>query len=198
MFRLFLEMLAPSPAASILDVGVSSDTVYQGTNYFEAWWPRKEGIVALGFEDAAFLERIYPGLRFLRGDARSLPFRDGAFDYVHSSAVIEHAGSEGDQTRLISESLRVASRAVFLTTPNRWFPVELHTTLPLLHWLPKAWHRRLLRRLGRADHAEEANLNLLGAADVRKLSLAAGARSIRILGVRTWGWPSNLVAIVEK
>jgi hypothetical protein len=26
---------------------------------------------------------------------------------------------------------------VFLSTPNRWFPVETHTLLPFVHWLPR-------------------------------------------------------------
>ena len=34
------------------------------------------------------------------------------------------------------------SRRFFITTPNRWFPVELHTCLPLVHWLPDAVSHR--------------------------------------------------------
>jgi hypothetical protein len=26
---------------------------------------------------------------------------------------------------------------VFVSTPNRWFPVETHTLVPLVHWLPR-------------------------------------------------------------
>ena len=26
---------------------------------------------------------------------------------------------------------------MFVTTPNRWFPIEVHTRLPLVHWLPE-------------------------------------------------------------
>jgi len=37
----------------------------------------------------------------------------------------------------VAEALRVAPR-VFVTTPNRWFPIELHTRAPLVHWLPDA------------------------------------------------------------
>jgi hypothetical protein len=38
----------------------------------------------------------------------------------------------------------VARKAFFLTNPNRWCPVEVHTALPPLHWLPKAAYRSLL------------------------------------------------------
>ena len=49
--------------------------------------------------------------------------------------MIEHVGGEDEQRRFVAEALRVGRRA-FITTPNRWFPVEVHTRLPLVHWLP--------------------------------------------------------------
>jgi hypothetical protein len=33
---------------------------------------------------------------------------------------------------------------VFVTTPNRWFPLEVHTLLPFVHWLPAEARDRLL------------------------------------------------------
>jgi hypothetical protein len=62
---------------------------------------------------------------------------------VHSAAVIEHVGSFARQCDFLKECCRVARRAVFVTTPNRWFPVEFHTILPLVHWLPKPAFRTL-------------------------------------------------------
>jgi hypothetical protein len=40
---------------------------------------------------------------------------------------------------------------VFLTTPNRSFPIEVHTRLPLVHWLPDAIAHRVYRGLGKED-----------------------------------------------
>ena len=76
-----------------------------------------------------------PGSPTSQGDACALPFPDGAFDVVHSNAVIEHVGGRERQEAFVREALRVGRR-VFLTTPNRWFPIEVHTRLPLVHWLP--------------------------------------------------------------
>ena len=28
---------------------------------------------------------------------------------------------------------------VVISTPNRFYPIEFHTKLPLLHWLPKTF-----------------------------------------------------------
>ena len=77
-----------------------------------------------------------PGIAYVQGDACALPFADGAFDVVHSNAVIEHVGGRDRQEAFVREALRVGRR-VFLTTPNRWFPIEVHTRLPLVHWLPE-------------------------------------------------------------
>jgi hypothetical protein len=43
----------------------------------------------------------------------------------------------------VHELCRVARR-VFVTTPNRHFPLEVHTLLPFVHWLPKGPRERLL------------------------------------------------------
>jgi hypothetical protein len=55
---------------------------------------------------------------------------------------------------------------VFVTTPNRWFPVEVHTKLPLVHWLPeRAAHAAY--DLARVPWAKENHL--LGPAGLRAL-----------------------------
>ena len=64
-----------------------------------------------------------------------LPFDDGEFDLAVSFAVLEHVGSTAQQRRFIGELARVAP-AFIAYTPYRYFPVEMHTLLPLLHWLP--------------------------------------------------------------
>ena len=57
----------------------------------------------------------------------------------------------------------------WLTTPNRWYPVDFHTLLPLLHWLPRPWHRALLRWLGQDFYAQPHNLHLLSRGEVLDL-----------------------------
>ena len=72
----------------------------------------------------------------MRADGRDLPFADGEFDLGFSNAVVEHvAGGREGQRRFVHELCRV-SGSVFVTTPNRWFPLEVHTLLPFVHWLP--------------------------------------------------------------
>jgi SAM-dependent methyltransferase len=94
----------------------------------------------------------FPQVRTVRADGRELPFADGEFDVAFSNAVVEHvAGGREGQRAFIRELCRVAKR-VFVTTPNRWFPLDPHTLLPLVHWLPPGQRRdRVLRARGFDD-----------------------------------------------
>jgi hypothetical protein len=113
--------------------------------------------------------------------------------------VLEHVGSAQNQAGFIHEAARVARKAFFLTTPNRWFPVELHTAIPLAHWLPKPMYRTLLRGIGQKDLADEANLNLVGAGELRRIVESAGPQverfDVTISAVDLAGWPANLLLI---
>jgi hypothetical protein len=198
MFDRFLAVMAPAPDDTILDIGVTSDRSYPSSNYFEKWYPHKAAVTAAGLDDAAFLEKEFPGLRYVRADACELPFADRSFDFVHSSAVIEHVGSAVRQARMIAECARVARKGLFLTTPNRWFPVEFHTVVPLLHWLPPAAFRAIMRRTGRDFFAEEANLNLMSGESLRRAAIVAGADkrfAVEVESVALGGWPSNLLLV---
>lgn len=198
MFERFMAEARPTEAHTALDVGVTSDEGYENSNYFEAWYPHKHRITAVGLDDAAFLEARYPGLRYQRADGRALPFADGSFDLVHSAAVIEHVGSRAQQAQLLGELWRVARHLVFVTTPNRGFPVEVHTGVPLLHWLPTPWFRGWLRRSGRDFFADEAHLNLLRAGELLALARSVGVPAPRLLRMRLLGFTSNLVLVMEK
>lgn len=198
MFARFLHEFAPGPEHSVLDVGVTSDRAYANSNYFEAWYAHPNRITAVGLDDASFLEVQYPGLRFHQADGRALPFADASFDYVHSSAVIEHVGSREQQAKLVAELWRVARRGVFVTTPYRWFPIEVHTGVPLLHWLPARHFRAWLRRTGRVFFADEANLNLLDAQTLRTLAAPLGATELRVVKMRLLGLASNLVLVLRR
>jgi SAM-dependent methyltransferase len=151
--QLLLEELQPTPETSVLDVGADELGFGEGEgcgtlNFFEEHYPWPERITALGLQDGAGFRARYPGIRYVQGDACALPFADGEFDIVFSNAVIEHVGGRERQRRFVSEALRVGRR-VFVTTPNRRFPVEVHTRLPLVHWFPDEISHRAYRAAGK-------------------------------------------------
>jgi ubiquinone/menaquinone biosynthesis C-methylase UbiE len=197
MYAAFIEEFKPHRADTVLDVGVTSDQTYASSNYFEALYPHKDRITATGIDDASFLEVVYPGMSFQFANALDLPFPDESFDFVHSSAVLEHVGSSVNQANMIEECLRVARRGVCVTTPNRWFPIEFHTQLPLVHWLPKPHCRALFRKAGYSFFADEANLNLMTAAELRQI-MKRFSYPFTFAPTRLCGWTSNLVMMIHK
>lgn len=198
MFDRFMKVSAASENDTVLDIGVTAERSYASSNYFEKWFPHKSNVTAAGLDDARFLEEEYPGMTFVEADGRDLPFADNSFDFVHSSAVIEHVGSFEQQVRFVTECARVARKGVFITTPNRWFPIEFHTVAPLLHWLPAPIFRGIMKRTGREFFASEDNLNLMSAKSLMKAARDAGVFDkflTRVDNVRLGGWPSNLLLI---
>lgn len=198
MFARFLAESGIGPTDTVIDVGATSDRTYDHSNYLEAWYPHKQQVTAVGIDDASFLEQIYPGLTFRRADGRALPFPDRSFDFAHSSAVIEHVGSRTNQVMLLAELWRVCRKGLFVTTPNRWFPVELHSVMPLVHWLPPRAFRAALRVVGHDMLAEEANLNLMSRRDLLTAATVAGIAGARVEGARLGGWTSNLLLIALR
>ena len=183
---------------SILDVGVTSDQSCLSSNYFESLYPHKERITALSDQPAQWLEDYYPGIRFVQGDGCHLPFADDSFDLVFSSAVWEHVGNRANQEIFLSECFRVARRYVLITTPNRWHPIEFHTAMPLLHWLPKNLHMRYLHWLSYGTLLSQGKLNLLTRKDIRKMVTRVGSPHYAIHAVKFMGIQSNLLLFLDK
>ncbi len=159
--RMYVELMDPSEAEQVLDVGCGS-----------------VGLATLGVPGRVTgFDRDdrpgYPGDRFVQGDARDLPFADGEFAIAYSNSLIEHLPA-ADRERAASELARVGRR-LFVQTPNRWFPIEPHALLPLVHWLPRSLGRRLWK-LGVTGEPFD-DIRLLSARELRRLF--PGARIVR-------------------
>jgi methyltransferase family protein len=144
--QLFLELIEPGPETTVVDVGVTNAPFGGGStdNFFEALYPWPDRVTGVGHTELDRFAAAFPRVRTVRADGRDLPFADGEFDVGFSNAVVEHVdGGRAGQRAFVHELCRV-SRRVFVTTPNRWFPIEVHTLLPFVHWLPPRTRRRLL------------------------------------------------------
>ena len=92
-------------------------------------------------------------VRFERSPTpESLPHGIGSFDFVVLSAVYEHLLPRERPLLLVQlwSRLRPGGILFINATPNRYYPLEFHTTgLPLLNYLPDRLAFRLARRYSR-------------------------------------------------
>jgi hypothetical protein len=198
IYNRFLKITGIGENHTVLDVGVSAEHELESNNFFEQYYPYKNKITAVGIVDASYLEEAFPGVEFILGNGKSLPFDDSAFDYVFSNAVIEHVGSRDEQAKFISECYRVARKGVFIATPNRWFPVELHCHLPFVHWLPPKVFRKILFLLKKEPLYLEEYLNLLSSGELRRLCRSLSINDLSIVRQRLLGLTSNLALYIRK
>ena len=87
---------------------------------------------------------------------------------------------------------RLASRR-FFAVPNRRFPIEHHTCLPLIHQLPRPWFRWLLRGTRYDFWSHEENLNYISASDLRAMWPTGDPPTVACVGIGFGPWKSNLV-----
>lgn len=191
IFASFMETFRPTAHSRILDVGVTPDRTLPDSNSFELLYPYRDHLVVTSIEDASHLEQEYPGIRFVRTEKLDLPFADKSFDIVFCSAVLEHVGNYDQQKLFVAELFRVSER-FFIITPNRQSPMEFHTLIPFLHWLPLSLHRAILQALGMEFWSRTENLNLLTPRSLRRIidsTVYAHIKNQFLLG-----FPSNLIA----
>ena len=195
----FARAFPPNAKWKILDLGTDASSDNRVNYILESNYPYESNITGSGLENGEHFKSCFPTARYfqLTRSAQSLPFADGEFDIVFCSAVIEHVGSHDQQLGFLREILRVSKRA-FITTPNRWYPVEFHTMTPFLHWLPTRFYRRIYRILGFLFFSDEQNLNLLTRKSLLSLVPDEIRRYSRIESYRFLGLTSNYLLIVDS
>lgn len=167
--------------ASVLLVGASPNEGIGTESAVERGLLAHADVTCLVYES---VEGQLWGRPTVRGDARHLPFPDDSFDFVVSNAVIEHVGGPDGARAMIVESERVARLGYLHTTPNRWFPIEPHLMIPLLHWLPEPARQRAFSAVGFDGYTRE-HYWLFSTRTLRRL----GTRASRCTG----GWPAMTI-----
>jgi SAM-dependent methyltransferase len=195
MYGLFVRELRPTAATTILDVGVSDEEGTE-TNMLEKQHPWPNKIVCAGLGDGRELRRSYPGVSYVKIDgSKGLPFHDRAFDVGWSNAVLEHVGGREQRAAFLRELIRV-SRSIFVTVPNRWFPVEHHTGIPFLHWNAGVF-RSLLRGTRLRHWTDPTSMDFLSREILLDEWPADTPVDVFYTGLRLGPFSSNL-ALVSK
>lgn len=196
--KIFLKNTSYNDKCSLLDIGTTADTnpnhnliLYKTTN--------NKNISCLSDQDLQILKNKFSHVKnFYKGDGKRTNFEKNSFDIVYSSATIEHLGSFKNQLEFVKESSRICKKKIFITTPNRFYPIDFHTKLPFLHWLPKNIHRKILKLIGLKFYSREENLNLLSKSDLINMMKILQIKKFRILQHKFIFLISNLIIVIEK
>ena len=161
-YRLFLNACDVKPDEPILDVGAGEGGAlerFNTTNPITAVDLSIDGGGWLGGENVTVQQ----------ADGTQLPFADRSFPIVFSNSVIEHV-PKALQPAFAGEISRVGER-YFVQTPNKWFPIEPHYQMPLLHFLPERAQRALNKRftMGFRKKGDWYETTLLSARELKRL-----------------------------
>lgn len=138
--KLFFQLLGAGGQGTLLDVGGGQGLLGEFLPLYRAF----KKVVLVNLDVPNVNCEGHDGIRRVIGDGCSLPFRDGAFDWVFSNAVIEHVGDWKKQKRFADEIRRVASKGYFVATPNKWFPIDPHTLIPLYQFISPRFQRKVV------------------------------------------------------
>lgn len=177
-WEMFKKQFSFNGETKMLDVGFNDIEYSEADNYLEKVYPYPEKITALGILEADLFKKKYPKVNTITYDGNYFPFDDQSFDIVWSNAVLEHVGNRNKQLLFLREIKRVGKTA-YITTPNKYFPVEVHTRTILLHFLPQKMFYKYLNLIGK-KWATGDYMNILSKNMIVDLLSDAGIKEYKI------------------
>ena len=122
---------------SICDVGTTEDLSNKSSNFLIKCFSHikiKNSITDQKIVDEFFDNKIQASIT---SDLEISDIQKLKSDILISSATIEHVGCTANQRKMIENMIELSNKYIIITTPNRYHPIEFHTKIPFLHYLPK-------------------------------------------------------------
>ena len=186
---------------TILDIGTIDDDSKKSSNYFIQKL-NDDRIIFKSISNQKINNKIFKkSLKKSITSTFSLDeFKKFKSDLVISSATIEHVGNFNNQKKMIKNIFNLTKKYFFITTPNRFFPIDFHTKIPFIHMLPKNIHRNILNNLGLKEYAKESNLNLVDEKTIKKIIKYIPKKKfkIKIFKIKLFLITSNLIIFGER
>tara|TARA_B100001063_G_C16570810_1_gene455775 strand:- start:77 stop:760 length:684 start_codon:yes stop_codon:yes gene_type:complete len=200
MFNLLNEQIKDSLIESFLDIGTTEENKLRSSNFFVKKFNKIKIIKSITDQD--IIKNNFNNIlkKSITSDFTLEEIDQYKSDLVISSATIEHVGSNVAQMKMIENICLLTNKYFFITTPNRFFPIDFHTKLPLIHMLPKKIHRKILNMISLKEYALEENLNLLDISEINKMlkNLNEKGFLVSTYGIKLFGLTSNLLILGKK
>jgi hypothetical protein len=181
----------------VLDIGTTADSENKSSNLIVKNLENIKYFKSISDQEitSSFFEKKLK--KSITGNFSKNEINEFASNLVISNATIEHVGSFSEQRKMITNIIDLSKKLFIISTPNRFYPIDFHTKLPLIHWLPKFLHRKILNFLGMHFYKKEENLNLLGKSEIKDL-LNVKNISYKIDFIRLFFFKSNFIIIGKK
>ena len=182
---------------NILDIGTTSDTENKSSNFIirnlknvKNFYSISDQLITLPF----FKKKLQKSIIENFSEYEIENFKS---DLVVSNATIEHVGNYNNQKTMVSNMIKLSKKMVIISTPYRYHPLEFHTKIPFIHWLPKKIHRMILKKFNLVFYSKEENLNLLSKSDLSSFIKNEKIRS-EFKYIKFFFLRSNLIFILKK
>ena len=144
-----------------LDIGTTEDISNQSSNTIIKNLKKINIFKSISNQEikSSFFEKKLN--KSITDDLTKIELDEFCSDIVLSNATIEHVGSEQNQRKMLDNIIKLSKKVFVISTPNRYYPIDFHTKIPFLHWLPKKYHRKILKIIGLNFYSQEENLNLI-------------------------------------
>ena len=181
----------------VLDIGTTSDTENKSSNFIIQNLKNIKNLYSISDQlitSPLFKKKLQKSIIENFSEFEIENFKS---DLVVSNATIEHVGNYDNQKVMVSNMIKLSKKMVIISTPYRYHPLEFHTKIPFIHWLPKKIHRKILKKFNLDFYSKEENLNLLSKSDlssfIKNEKIRSEFKYIKFLFLR-----SNLIFILKK
>ncbi len=191
------QLISSNNIKNVLDVGTTSDNQNPHSNLIVKNLKNINKFYSISDQtiNSPFFEKVLK--KSIVDNLNEQEVKELKSDLVLSSATIEHVGGFENQKMMIRNMIKLSNEMIIITTPNRFHPVEFHTKIPFLHWLPKNIHRMFLKFFNLSFYSKEENLNLLSKADFIKLAEGENIK-YEFKFINLMFFKSNLIFIAKK
>ena len=198
MFEIIKKIIDLNSINSVLDVGTTSNNSLQSSNFLIK--QLKSIKIKKSISDQKILNDDFFDMTFEGSITENLndSFENLKSDLIVCSATIEHLGNFSAVKKGIDNIVNLTNKYFIITTPNRHHPIEFHTKIPFIHFLPKEFYRKLLEFFGNEFFSKEENLNLLSKKDL--INLMSNYKNIyyNINEIKLFGFVSNFIIVGTK
>ena len=181
----------------VLDIGTTNDTKNKSSNFIVKNLKNVKNFYSISDQliTSSFFKKTLQ--KSITENFSEYEIENLKSDLVISNATIEHVGNYDNQKAMINNMIKLSKKMIIISTPNRYHPLEFHTKIPFIHWLPKNIHRKILKNIKLTFFSKEENLNLLSKSDLSSFVENEKVKS-EFKYIKFLFFKSNLIFIGKK